>query len=532
TLSFQEEYMFPVDLDVKERYAIRVNANPEEEKEQIKVSVELLPFHSVLDSGTTPKGIKWELSGLDPKGFTGYNPNHDESWDGYYTRMTFKLKLSGSGPMDDYFINYQNRSESKPAPWNDMDYSQDIQELEIGSGITHIGNCAFVGIGMIKEVVIPEGVTSIGERAFLNMNRWNGGNEPVYGLQKVKLPSSLTSIGGGAFHGDRKLETVEYPGTLIRLRDICQGMYNVFDGASIWAQNTFTDIELKDANKKYTLYTDAAGIFRNGFRNFRPADFGLHAGTYTVTITADTKIHAVIEKVTLNEQGHVIDRGERVADFNGDAVNGTTYRFDVKLEENQAYNLSINATQLEPSSYTVSYRFDEKKEESLDLPKTSYKLTYSAKAQSFNLGATSKEKIKYSSDNSKVTVSSKGKVTVAKKFIGKAKITVKAGALKKSVTVTVNPQGAALSSLKSSKAKQLTVKWKKGTAMTGYQLQYADNKSFKSAKTKTAKKSATSVTLTGLTSGKTWYVRIRTYKTVNGTKYYSDWSATLQKKVK
>ena len=528
---YSSTYMIPVELDAAKSYSLIVNPQRDEEKSEIKVSVEILPFYSVLDSGTTSKGIKWEIVGLDPKGFTGYDPNHDETWDGYYTRMTFTLKISGSGEMDDYFINYQNRSEDQSAPWS-QNYNQSIQKIEIGSGVTHIGNWAFEGISLVRELVVPEGVTSIGENAFRGMNLWNGGTQPVDGLRKVTLPSSLTSIGSQAFIGNRFLETVEYPGTLLKLRDICQGLYSAFDGGSIWAQNTFADIELKEPNKKYTLYTDAAGILRNGYVNFRPADFNLHAGTYTVTITADTRIIATIGKVTLNEQGFVINQGERVGDSQQGSVNGTTYSFDVVLEENQAYNLHIHATQLEPASYTVSYRFDEKSDDTLVVPKTSYKLTYSAKAQTIKLGATASAKITYSSNNAKVTVSSKGKVTVAKKFMGKAKITVKAGSQKQTVTITVNPLATTLSSLKSSKAKQLTVKWKKGTAMTGYQLQYADNKSFSSAKTKTAKKTATTATLTGLTSGKTWYVRIRAYKTVDGTKYYSAWSAALKKKVK
>ena len=38
--------------------------------------------------------------------------------------------------------------------------------------------------------------------------------------------------------------------------------------------------------------------------------------------------------------------------------------------------------------------------------------------------------------------------------------------------------------------------------------------------------------LKNLTSGKTYYVRIRTYKTVNDKKYYSAWSKALYKKTK
>ena len=42
----------------------------------------------------------------------------------------------------------------------------------------------------------------------------------------------------------------------------------------------------------------------------------------------------------------------------------------------------------------------------------------------------------------------------------------------------------------------------------------------------------TSVTLKSLKAKKTYYVRVRTYKTVDGKKYYSDWSSKKSKKTK
>ena len=66
---------------------------------------------------------------------------------------------------------------------------------------------------------------------------------------------------------------------------------------------------------------------------------------------------------------------------------------------------------------------------------------------------------------------------------------------------------------------------KKSTQVTGYQIQYSTSKTFSSAKTAPVSSyKTTSVTLKSLSAKKTYYVRVRTYKTVNGTKYYSGWS--------
>ncbi|MCD8014608.1 MAG: fibronectin type III domain-containing protein [Lachnospiraceae bacterium] len=84
-----------------------------------------------------------------------------------------------------------------------------------------------------------------------------------------------------------------------------------------------------------------------------------------------------------------------------------------------------------------------------------------------------------------------------------------------------------LSSVKSKAAKRITVKWKKTTKVTGYQIQYSTSKTFKKGN-KTVKVSGakkTSKTISKLKSGKKYYIRIRTYKKVNGVTYYSAWSS-------
>lgn len=61
--------------------------------------------------------------------------------------------------------------------------------------------------------------------------------------------------------------------------------------------------------------------------------------------------------------------------------------------------------------------------------------------------------------------------------------------------------------------------------MTGYQLQYASNEKFTSAKTITiSKNSVVSQKITGLIKSKKYSLRIRSYKTVSGKKYYAPWS--------
>ena len=98
---------------------------------------------------------------------------------------------------------------------------------------------------------------------------------------------------------------------------------------------------------------------------------------------------------------------------------------------------------------------------------------------------------------------------------------------KKTLSFTISPKGTAISSLSKSK-KAFTAKWKKQSAQTsGYQLLYSTNSKFKSRNKYVTVSSykTTSKTIKKLAAKKKYYVKIRTYKSVSGKKYYSGWSA-------
>ncbi len=97
--------------------------------------------------------------------------------------------------------------------------------------------------------------------------------------------------------------------------------------------------------------------------------------------------------------------------------------------------------------------------------------------------------------------------------------------------VVTNPRKVQTKLATSSKKKKITFKWKSTTG-TGYQYQWSTSKNFKSNYlTKTTKK--TNVTISTSQSKKTYYVRVRAYKThSNGTKYYGKWSTVKKVKVK
>ena len=89
-----------------------------------------------------------------------------------------------------------------------------------------------------------------------------------------------------------------------------------------------------------------------------------------------------------------------------------------------------------------------------------------------------------------------------------------------------------VSSLTNSAKGTMLVKWNKNSKANGYQIQYSTSSSFSSPKSITIEDNTiVSKKITGRTKGKTYYVRMRSYKTVDGKNYYSAWSASKSVKI-
>ncbi len=170
-----------------------------------------------------------------------------------------------------------------------------------------------------------------------------------------------------------------------------------------------------------------------------------------------------------------------------------------------------------------------RKIKSVKLSKTSYTYNGKSRKPTVTVKNTKGQKlikgtdytVKYSSGRKKI-----GEYKVTVNFRGKYKG-------KEVLTFKITPKATSLSKL-TAKTKSIKVKWKKQEKDTsGYQLQYSTSKKFKNAKKITVKKTkTTSKTIKELKAKKTYYVRIRTFKTVKGKRIYSGWSKVKSKKTK
>ena len=144
-----------------------------------------------------------------------------------------------------------------------------------------------------------------------------------------------------------------------------------------------------------------------------------------------------------------------------------------------------------------------------------------------------------------VVKDSNGKIIAAKNYTVTYKNNIKVGKATVIITFkgnqytgkiigyfTIQPQGTSIKKISAGK-KAFDLSWKKqANQTTGYEIQYSTSKKFtkKTTKTKVVTSCKTAkATIGGCKKNTTYYVRIRTYKTIGNQKYYSAWQKGVMK---
>ena len=95
------------------------------------------------------------------------------------------------------------------------------------------------------------------------------------------------------------------------------------------------------------------------------------------------------------------------------------------------------------------------------------------------------------------------------------------------------PQKITLKKVTSPKKNCIKVKWGKDKTVTGYQMMFSKKKNFKNSTfTIWYKQKQSAMSGMGLNSKKTYYFKIRAYKTVGKKKLYGAWSSVKKVKIK
>lgn len=358
--------------------------------------------------------------------------------------------------------------------------STNIYELNIPDSVKTIGEGAFSGCSKLQKVTMGDSVTKIGAHAFavceeltsirLSDNITEIPESMLYicpKITKVALPAKTKSIGKAAFCHCENLTEITMPSGVTEIGPTAFASTRIRsvvipDGVKVIAEGAF------DFCKELERVTFPAGITdikAAAFEGCKKIKHVYYSGTPKKW--AAVKIYGWNDSIRSDSFGSSLKMHYVSVTM---PVSGIVYNGAAKKPA---------ITVKDPAGKVISSKY--------------YTVTWK---NNKNVGTAS------------ATVTLKGKY---------------AGTVTK--TFKILPKATALSGV-SALSKGFRVNWRAQTSQTtGYQVQYYVNKSFKNPVTKTVASYKTrTLTVKKLRAGKRYYVRIRTYRTVGGKKYYSAWS--------
>lgn len=405
---------------------------------------------------------------------------------------------------------------------------EELTSIIIPNSVTVIGGSAFYSCDSLVSVTMSESISEINSDTFGSCNRLTSINIPnsvttikynafsnSSNLVNISIPDSVTNIEYNAFYGTAWLKKEQEKSPLVIVNGILIDGYTAI--GDIIIPNTVTSIA---DNAFWKCKELTSVIIPNTITSISRQVFYECTNLLSVTIPRSvtyidygafsaTGIRDVYYEGTMEEWQKI-----KIVSSGNEALVwvGTTKHYNSALAiPTPDINIGVTAKTLNKITMSKST------------------VTYTGKAQTPSVTVTD--------TNGQIVAATNYTVSYANnKNVGRATVTVTGkgnytGTI--SATFDIVPKGTKLSKVKALK-KSMSVKWKKQTKQTnGYEVQYSMNKNFDGAKIKAVKKNKTTTfTLKKLKPKKKYYVRIRTYKTVNGVKMYSDWSGAKQVKIK
>ena len=463
------------------------------------------------------------------------------------------LTISGTGAMKNYGLD----EISNNPPW--YNYRDEIGAVVIEDGITTVGRCAFIW-SAIKSISIPNTVTKLFSSCFME----------CHNLETAVLPDSVTEMETSIFYKDNALQFVAMPANIKEIPNFFVGdctalkQFYMAEGITtigIWAFKNCTSLEAINLPDSLTTIDEYA--FEGASDTLtvyascnHPLVDGIIAGTNRMW----EKQHGSVTTKKVNQKAATCTEKGSYDEVTVCSVCGGTA--SSKTVEIAAKGHSYKNTKVvKPTTVKAGYT-DQKcsvcsaKRRVITAPTGKVKtikckartasaetMTWSAVkgAQGYQIQISTKDGKawdKLYNAKTKTSYTIKG-LAAGGTYKFRVRIYAKGvdgkwayGAWTKAVTSPTLPGSTSLTKVTGA-SKAFTAQWKQNKTVNGYQVQYSLKSNFYGAKTVTVKGNATlKTTVKKLSAKKVYYVRIRTYKTIEKVNYFSAWSKALKVKTK
>ena len=477
---------------------------------------------------------KYNRERENPNGL-GREPGDDITWN--YDDVSKTLTISGNGKMIDF---------SEDAPWKkDENIVKECRKIVLEDGIKSVGANAF-SFMKFQEIVMGKDVCEIGTLAFAAPNTdlqsivvstentayqsdghtlyskdgkmivcYAGGNvleeltvpagvEQILPyafcgarhLKKISLPDSLQTIGEMAF-ALTGLEKITIPKSVTKMDDQALGgssklkEITFLGNVDEMSDDVFIEIPTEDVTVYCHVGTNACrNVVLAGFTKINNIHFYEMIIDKAATETEDGSCHEECSYCHDKKAAVVIPK------TGGEESGGKTEQEDPEPSNRPSGDGGENRNPKDPvPSNGSSGNGGEKTAQNGSTP-SSRPSGDAAGKTGINITAASQE---LHSDNS--------------------------------VSADISVKTVVIKNAKSKDNKKIILRWKKVTGISGYQIQYAVNKTFKKAKSQWVKNKKKTCQIK-VQKKKTYFVRIRAYKTSGKNKIYGKWSITKKVKIR
>lgn len=401
------------------------------------------------------------------------------------------LIISGTGAT----TNFHSKLFPEWDPYKDC-----VREVIVEEGIETIGSALFARCNSIETIVLPDSLRTIEQYAF----------DGAVCVDEVVLPANLEKMGTAVFRG-AQLKEVYFEGEDWDKLSISKGNDVLNNNAKYYSEDGIkyrVMYYLNDTQEAPARHTNPLKFsLGDSFAFAAPVRDGYHFDGWF----ADAKLTKAIKGLDGTETDNVLAYA----------------KWSEKTEEDTQGELIPPADT--PSAGIGTGGEVQPEAAGVQFKKQTVTLKPGKKVNNIRQ-VPDKVSVTYKSSNKKVaTVDSKGVVKAVN--AGKAVITAKAGAVTTSFTVRVSPKKVSGLKLKKKNTSAVKISWKRDKKASGYQVLMKTGKKGKYKLIKTVKKNKiVTYTKKKLKKGKTYYIKVRAYKVIDGKKVYGTYSKV--KKIK